>query len=76
MNSRERIRKVLNFEEPDKVPSFEMSIDNFKICEHFNENYVFQGMVKSFNDTYDLSQGDTDSLTKQDLILKLPSISM
>jgi uroporphyrinogen-III decarboxylase len=64
MNSRERIRKVLNFEEPDKVPSFEMSIDNFKICEHFNENYVFQGMVKSFNDTYDLSQGDTDSLTK------------
>ncbi len=64
MNSRERIRKVLNFEEADKVPSFEMSIDNFKICEHFNENYVFQGMVKSFNDTYDLCQGDTDSLTK------------
>ncbi|MHA1750528.1 MAG: uroporphyrinogen decarboxylase family protein, partial [Promethearchaeota archaeon] len=64
MNSRERIRAVLNFEEADKVPSFEMSIDNFKICEHFNENYVFQGMVKSFNDTYDLCQGDTDSLTK------------
>ncbi len=64
MNSRERIRAVLNFEEADIVPSFEMSIDNFKICEHFNENYVFQGMVKSFNDTYDLSQGDTDSLTK------------
>jgi uroporphyrinogen-III decarboxylase len=58
MNSR------LNFEEPDRVPSFEMSIDNFKICEHFNEEYVFQGMVKSFNNTYDLSQGDKDALTK------------
>jgi len=64
MNSRERIRKVLNFEEPDKVPSFEMSIDNFKVCKHFNEEYVFQGMVKSFNNTYDLSQGDKDALTK------------
>ena len=64
MNSRERIRMVLNFEEPDKVPSFEMSIDNFKVCEHFNEDYVFQGMAKSYNDTYDLCQGDTDSLTK------------
>ena len=64
MDSRERIRKVLNFEEPDKVPSFEMSIDNFKICEHFNEAYVFQGIVKSYNDTYDLCQGDTDALTK------------
>jgi len=64
MDSRERIRKVLNFEEPDRVPSFEMSIDNFKICEHFNEAYVFQGIVKSYNDTYDLCQGDTDALTK------------
>ena len=64
MDSRERIRKTLNFEEADKVPSFEMSIDNFKICEHFNEAYVFQGIVKSYNDTYDLCQGDTDALTK------------
>ncbi|MEE9379480.1 MAG: uroporphyrinogen decarboxylase family protein [Candidatus Lokiarchaeia archaeon] len=63
MNCRERIRMALDFKEPDKVPSFEMSIDNFKICEHFNEDYVFQGMVKSFNDTYDLCHGDTDSLT-------------
>jgi len=64
MDSRERIRKVLNFEEPDRVPSFEMSIDNFKICEHFNEAYVFQGMVKSYNDTYDLCLGDTNALMK------------
>ncbi len=64
MNSRERLQKVLNFEEPDRVPSFEMSIDNFKVCEHFNEDYVFQGMTQTYSDTYDLYQGNTDSLTK------------
>ena len=64
MNCRERILTALNMEEPDKVPSFELSIDNLKICNHFNENYVFQGMVKSFNDTYDMCQGDTNALTK------------
>ena len=64
MNCRERILTALNMEEPDKVPSFELSIDNLKICKHFNEDYVFQGMAKSFNDTYDLCQGDTDALTK------------
>lgn len=64
MNARDRIRKVLNFEEPDRVPSFEMSIDNLKICEYFNEEYVFQGLVKAFNETFDLCQGDTDLFTK------------
>jgi len=64
MNARDRIRLALNFEEADRVPSFEMSIDNLKICRYFNEEYVFQGIVKSFSDTYDLYQGDTDSLTK------------
>ncbi len=63
MNSRERILSALNFTEPDKVPSFEMSIDNLRICEYFNEEYVFQGMVDSFKNTYDLYKGDTDSLT-------------
>jgi len=64
MNCRERILKTLNFEEPDRVPSFELSIDNLKICKHFNEDYVFQGMVKSYKDTYDLCQGDISTLTK------------
>jgi len=64
MDCRERILKALNFEESDKVPSFELSIDNFNICNHFSEEYVFQGMVKSFSDTYDLYQGDTKALTK------------
>lgn len=64
MNARDRIRSTLNFEEADRVPSFEMSIDNLEICKHFNEEYVFQGIVKSFSDTYDLYKGDIDSLTK------------
>ncbi|NVM37095.1 MAG: hypothetical protein HWN81_15970 [Candidatus Lokiarchaeota archaeon] len=64
MNCRERIIAALNLEKPDRIPSFELSIDNLKICKHFNEDYVFQGMVKSYNDTYNLCQGDTDNLTK------------
>ena len=64
MDCRKRVLKALNFEEPDIVPSFELSIDNFTICHHFNEEYVFQGMVKSFSDTYDLYQGNTEELTK------------
>ncbi|MFX0105605.1 MAG: uroporphyrinogen decarboxylase family protein [Candidatus Hodarchaeota archaeon] len=64
MNSRERILTTLNHKEPDKVPSFELSIDNLKICKHFNEDYVFQGMVNSYNDIYDLCQGSISILTK------------
>jgi uroporphyrinogen decarboxylase len=64
MNARERLLKALDHEEPDKVPSFELSIDNFKICKHFDEEYVFQGIVKSFSDTYDLYKGDTDQMTQ------------
>ncbi len=61
MNARERVLKALNHEEPDKVPSFELSIDNLSICKNFNEEYVFQGMVKSFNDLY---SGDAEQFTK------------
>ncbi|TFF63816.1 MAG: hypothetical protein EU521_00215 [Promethearchaeota archaeon] len=63
MDAKERILKTINHEEPDKVPSFELSIDNFKICKHFNEKYVFEGLVKSFKETYNLCKGDTDMLT-------------
>ncbi|MFX0042460.1 MAG: uroporphyrinogen decarboxylase family protein [Candidatus Hodarchaeota archaeon] len=64
MISRERICLALDFKEADKVPSFEMSIDNFNICRYYNEEYVFQGMVKSYSDTYDLCKGDIGMLTK------------
>ena len=64
MNARERILKTLDHEEPDKVPSFELSIDNLKICNHFGEEYVFQGIGKSFSDAYELFKGDTEQLTQ------------
>jgi len=64
MDARERILKAMDHEEPDKVPSFEISIDNLSICKHFDENYVFSGMVKTFGDTYDLCKGDVESTTK------------
>jgi len=64
MNVRERILKTINHEEPDKVPSFELSIDNLSICNHFGEEYVFQGIGKSFSDAYELFKGDTEQLTQ------------
>ncbi|MHA1255465.1 MAG: uroporphyrinogen decarboxylase family protein [Promethearchaeota archaeon] len=64
MNVRERILKTINHEEPDKVPSFELSIDNLSICKHFGEEYVFQGIGKSFSDAYELFKGDTEQLTQ------------
>jgi len=64
MDARERLFKTLNHEEPDRVPSFELSIDNLNICKHFGMEYVFQGMVKSFSDTYDLYKGDLEQLTQ------------
>ena len=64
MNARERVLKALNHEEPDHIPSFEISIDNLTICKHFGEEYVFQGIGKTFSDTYDLCKGNTKELTK------------
>jgi uroporphyrinogen decarboxylase len=63
MNARERVLTAINHEEPDKVPSFELSIDNLKICNHFGEEYVFQGLIESFQKTYDLCNGDIETLT-------------
>ncbi|MBD3255037.1 MAG: hypothetical protein GF383_08080 [Candidatus Lokiarchaeota archaeon] len=63
MNARDRILKTLDHQEPDRVPYFELSIDNLRICNHFEEEYVFQGMVKTFNDTYDLLKGNIEQLT-------------
>lgn len=68
MNSQERILTSMNHEEPDKVPSFELSIDNLAICKHFGEEYVFQGLIKSFEKTHMLCKGDIQMLT--DTILK------
>jgi hypothetical protein len=48
MNAKERILKTLNHEEPDRIPSFEGSIDNLKIYEYYGEKYAYQGIGKLF----------------------------
>lgn len=63
MNVRERILKILNHEEADKVPTYELVIDNLEICKHFGEDYVFSGVVKSFDTTYNLCEQDIQRTT-------------
>ncbi len=64
MNARERILKALNHEESDRVPSYEMEIDNFDVCHHFGEEYVYTGIAKTIKDTYEISNRDTEVLTQ------------
>lgn len=64
MNAIERIMKTLNHEEPDRVPSYEIVIDNYDVCNHFGEEYIYEGLVKGVADAYELMKGDTDALTK------------
>jgi uroporphyrinogen decarboxylase len=44
MNAKQRVLKTLDHREPDRVPSFEGSIDNLRICEYYREKYGFQGI--------------------------------
>lgn len=39
MDARERIIKAFNHEEADKVPRFELTVDNYDVCNHFKEEY-------------------------------------
>lgn len=63
MKSKERVLISLRHEEPDRVPCFELSIDNLKICEYFKEKYAFHGLVDSFHQTYELTKGDIETFT-------------
>ena len=60
MNAIERIKKTLNHEESDRVPSYEIVIDNYDVYNHFGEEYIYEGLVKSVADAYELMKGDTD----------------
>lgn len=64
MKAIERVLKTLNHEEPDRVPSYELVVDHIEICKHYGEDYVFQGVVKSFNDTFELCQRDVERTTQ------------
>ena len=60
----EVLYKTVNHEEPDKVPSFEGSIDNLKVCVHFKVKYGYQGSGDLLIKTYDLLKGDAKLLKK------------
>ena len=64
MDAKERILKTINHEEPDYVPSFEISIDNLAIYNHFNVKYGYQGSGDLLKKTFDLLKGDTELLKK------------
>lgn len=64
MDAKERILKTVLHEEPDKVPSFEIAIDNLKVYEHFSLKYGYQGNGELLRKTFDLVKGDTDLLKK------------
>ncbi len=64
MNAKERILKVVNHEEADRVPSFEGTIDNLTIYNHFGLKYGYQGNGDLLRKTYDLMKGDTQLLKK------------
>ncbi|MHA1147741.1 MAG: uroporphyrinogen decarboxylase family protein [Promethearchaeota archaeon] len=64
MDAKERIMKAINHEEADRVPTFEGSIDNLAVIEHYRSKYVFQGAAKGLRMMYYLSFGSNKLLTK------------
>ena len=64
MDAKERVLKALNHEEADRVPYWEASIDNLKICEHYGSKYGFQGVSGYIKIIYYLSFGNTKLMTK------------
>jgi uroporphyrinogen decarboxylase len=45
MNARERVIKTINHEEADRVPSYEGSIDNLAVINHYEEKYGMEGLA-------------------------------
>ncbi|MHA1273865.1 MAG: uroporphyrinogen decarboxylase family protein [Promethearchaeota archaeon] len=64
MDAKERVLKEINHEEPDKIPSFEASIDNLSIYRHYGAKYIFQGAGKGLKMMYYLCWGSNKLLTK------------
>ncbi|MCP4762746.1 MAG: hypothetical protein GY870_13285 [archaeon] len=64
MNAIDRVLKSINHEEPDRIPSLELSIDNLNIIKFYGEDYIFTGIKRSIAEAYDLFNGDADALTE------------
>lgn len=64
MNARERVITAINHEEPDRIPSYEGSIDNLSIINYYGEDYGIDGLAKLQKLLYFLSFGSTKLLNK------------
>jgi len=65
MNTRERVIKAINHEEPDKVPSYEGSIDNLRILNHYGEQYGIDGLAAIQEIIFKQSNGNLEKFNKQ-----------
>ena len=64
MDARERVIKTINHEEPDRVPSYEGSIDNINILEHYGEKYGVDVLANIQKKLHDQLSGSDEALTK------------
>jgi len=64
MNAIERVTKTVNHEEPDRIPSFEISIDNIKIRKYYGENYGLEGAASSQKLLYNLTFGNVKVMNR------------
>lgn len=64
MDAQQRIIKTLNHEEPDRVPSYEDTIDNLTVCEFYGQKYFLQGIERLHKIFYYLSFGKEKLMTK------------
>ncbi|MBN2155330.1 MAG: hypothetical protein JW776_04755 [Candidatus Lokiarchaeota archaeon] len=58
MNALDRVHKTIDHEEPDRIPSFEASIDNIKICQYYGENYDMESTASMQKLLYNLCFGN------------------
>jgi len=64
MDAKERVIKTICHEEPDRVPSYESSIDNIRICKHYRIKYGLLGAGKAYKTLYDMKFEDGDQFNK------------
>lgn len=64
MNARERVVKAINHEEPDRIPSYEGSIDNLGILNYYGEKYGIDGLANLQKLMYYFAFGNNNLLNK------------
>ncbi|MHA1112532.1 MAG: uroporphyrinogen decarboxylase family protein [Promethearchaeota archaeon] len=64
MDAITRIRKTIEHEEPDRIPSFEAGIDNIKICKYYGEDYFLESAISMQNFLHNLLFGNLKLLNR------------